>query len=446
MNSSNFSKVDKILPYNFLAERLVLGSILTNPEAIVIVSQYLNVETFYLKSHQVIYQGTLILYSEGKTIDYITLTTWLQDNKLTDYIQDLSIIADFLNQVIAIGYLDDYIALIYEKYLRRLLIDLGYGIIESGYLTEIPLEKIFSKIEEKFLLLNDRKQKKLFSSSAEVLTQILGEIKQRLKTSQLPGLTSSFPDLDAITQGFHNSDLIIIAGRPSMGKTAFSLALARNIAVNFNLCIAFFSLEMTKQQLLYRLLSTETLIPHTRLRSGRISKNEWLSINESIDTLSNLSIYIDDTPNISVAEMHFKIKKLKQEHEGKLGLIFVDYLQLLEEVEKNDNRVQELSKITRSLKKLARELDVPIIVLSQLSRNVETRTNKRPMLSDLRESGSIEQDADVVMMLYRDEYYNTNTTEKNIIEIILAKQRNGPVGTAKLRFNPQYLYFENVNI
>lgn len=446
MNSSNFSKVDKILPYNFLAERLVLGSILTNPEAIVIVSQYLNVETFYLKSHQVIYQGTLILYSEGKTIDYITLTTWLQDNKLTDYIQDLSIIADFLNQVIAIGYLDDYIALIYEKYLRRLLIDLGYGIIESGYLTEIPLEKIFSKIEEKFLLLNDRKQKKLFSSSAEVLTQILGEIKQRLKTSQLPGLTSSFPDLDAITQGFHNSDLIIIAGRPSMGKTAFSLALARNIAVNFNLGIAFFSLEMTKQQLLYRLLSTETLIPHTRLRSGRISKNEWLSINESIDTLSNLSIYIDDTPNISVAEMHFKIKKLKQEHEGKLGLIFVDYLQLLEEVEKNDNRVQELSKITRSLKKLARELDVPIIVLSQLSRNVETRTNKRPMLSDLRESGSIEQDADVVMMLYRDEYYNTNTTEKNIIEIILAKQRNGPVGTAKLRFNPQYLYFENVNI
>jgi len=443
MNSASFSKLEKTLPYNFLAERLVLGSILTNPEAIIIVSQHLNIETFYLKSHQIIYKGALVLYGEGKTIDYITLTTWLQDHKLTDYIEDLSMIADFLNQVVGIGYLEDYIALIYEKYLRRLLIDLGYSIIESGYLTEIPLEKIFSKIEHKFLLLNDRNQKKLFSSSAEVLTQILGEIKERLKTSQLPGLTSSFPDLDAITQGFHNSDLIIIAGRPSMGKTAFSLTLAKNIATKFNTGIAFFSLEMTRQQLLYRLLSTETLISHTRLRSGRISKTEWLTINDSIDSLSNLALYIDDTPNVSVSEMHFKIKKLKQEHDGNLGVVFVDYLQLLEEHEKNDNRVQELSKITRSLKKLARELNVPIIVLSQLSRNVETRTNKRPMLSDLRESGSIEQDADVVIMLYRDEYYNANTTDKNIIEIILAKQRNGPVGTAKLKFDPQYLSFDN---
>jgi len=249
--------------------------------------------------------------------------------------------------------------------------------------------------------------------------------------------------LDAITQGFHNSDLIIIAGRPSMGKTAFSLTLAKNIASKFHVGIAFFSLEMTKQQLLYRLLSTETHIAHTRLRSGRISKDEWLNIHDAIETLSNLPFYIDDTPNISVSEMQFKLQKLKEENECPLGVIFVDYLQLLEDIEKTDNRVQELSKITRSLKKLARELNVPIIVLSQLSRSVETRTNKRPMLSDLRESGSIEQDADVVIMLYRDEYYNNNTIEKNIIEIILAKQRNGPVGTAKLKFNPQFLYFEN---
>src|SRR6476646_7181084 len=258
MNSANFLKDTKTLPYNFLAERLVLGSILTNPEAVGIVSQHLSIETFYLKSHQILYKGALVLYSEGKVVDYITLTTWLQDNKLTDYIEDLSTIADFLNQVIGIGYLEDYIALIYEKYLRRLLIDLGYGIIESGYLTEIPLEKIFTKIEEKFLLLNEKNQNKNFSSSAEVLTQILSEIKERLKTSKLPGLTSTYSDLDAITQGFHNSDLIILAGRPSMGKTAFSLALAKNIATNFNLGIAFFSLEMTRQQLVYRLLSTET--------------------------------------------------------------------------------------------------------------------------------------------------------------------------------------------
>jgi replicative DNA helicase len=443
MTFSNESKVEEILPYNFLAERLVLGSILTNPEAIVIVSQHLNIESFYLKAHQIIYKGTLVLYGKGQKVDYITLITWLQDNKLTDYIKDLSLIVDFVNQVITIGYLEDYLALIYEKYLRRLLIDLGYGIIESGYSTEIPLEKIFSKIEQKLFLLNDQKQKKVFSTSAEILTQILEEIKQKLKTAKLPGLLSSFSDLDAITQGFHNSDLIIIAGRPSMGKTAFSLTLAKNIATKFPNKIVFFSLEMTKQQLFYRLLSTETLISQTKLRSGRISREEWVQINNAISKLSDLSLYIDDTPNITVSEMHFKIKRLKQEKEQPLGAVFIDYLQLLEDIEKNENRVQELSKITRSLKKLARELNVPIIVMSQLSRNVETRINKRPMLSDLRESGSIEQDADIVMMLYRDEYYNSKTLEKNIIEIILAKHRNGPVGTAKLKFNPQYLYFDN---
>lgn len=443
MNALNFSNEKKILPYNYLAERLVLGSILINPDVILIVREHLNVETFYLKSHQIIYTSMLVLYSKDKNIDYITLSTWLHDNKFKEYITDLSNIAGFFNQIVAIGYLEDYIALVYEKHLRRLLIDLGTEIIESGYLTEIPLEKIFSKIEQQFLALNTRKQKKLFSSSSEILTQILEEIKERLISSKLLGLTSSFPDLDALTQGFHNSDLIIIAGRPSMGKTAFALALAKNIATNYRVGVAFFSLEMTRQQLVYRLLSTETLIPHSRLRSARVTKNEWTNINLSIDALSNLPIYIDDTPSSSVSGMYFKIKKLKQEYLGNLGIIFVDYLQLLEETEKNENRVQELSKITRNLKKLARELNLPIVVLSQLSRNLETRINKRPMLSDLRESGSIEQDADVVIMLYRDEYYNKNTTEKEIIEIILAKQRNGPVGTAKLKFHPQYLYFEN---
>jgi replicative DNA helicase len=444
MNTSKFPQEEKTLPYNFLAERLILGSILTNPEAIVVVSQHLSIETFYLKAHQIIYKSMLVLYGESQVIDYITLMTWLQDNKLTDCMQDLSMISDFFNEVIAIGYLEDYIALVHEKYLRRLLIDLGYEIIESGYLTEVPLEKIFSRLEQKFLLLNARKQKKNLTSSAEVLKQVLEEIKGRLKTNKLPGLGSCFPDLDAITQGFHNSDLIIIAGRPSMGKTAFSLALAKNIATSSKLGVAFFSLEMTRQQLIYRLISTETKISHTRLRSARVSKDEWVSINESIDDLSDLPIFIDDTPSISVSEMYFKIKNLKQEYTENLGIIFIDYLQLLEESEKNENRVQELSKITRSLKKLARELNLPIVVLSQLSRNLETRTNKRPTLSDLRESGSIEQDADVVMMLYRDEYYNKNTSEKEMIEVILAKQRNGPVGTAKLKFNPKYLYFESL--
>jgi len=444
MSSLTFHKIEKILPYNFLAERLVLGSMLTKPVTIPIVSQYLNIETFYLESHQNIYKGILLLFGQGKKVDYFTLTTWLQDNELSNYIEDLSLIVDFVNQFPSITFLEDYLALVYEKYLRRLLIDLGYGIIESGYSTEIPVEKIFSIIEENLLRLNEQKQQKVFSSSAAVLCQILDEIKDRLKTSQLPGLTSSFPDLDAITQGFHKSDLIILAGRPSMGKTAFSLALAKNIASKFNVGVAFFSLEMTKQQLLYRLLSTETHIAHARLRSSRISKEEWISINKAIDYLSNLPIFIDDSPTLSVSEMFVKLKALKQENESPLGLIFVDYLQLLEEGGQTDNRVQELSKITRGLKKLAREFDVPVIVLSQLSRNVETRTNKRPMLSDLRESGSIEQDADIVMMLYREDYYNQNSQEKNIIEVILSKHRNGPLGVAQLKFDPQYLYFKSI--
>jgi replicative DNA helicase len=231
-----------------------------------------------------------------------------------------------------------------------------------------------------------------------------------------------------------------------MGKTAFALSLAKNISLTCKVGIAFFSLEMTKQQLFYRLLATETLISHTKLRSSRVSKTEWININNSIDLLSELPLYVDDTPNISISEIYFKIKKLKKEFTGNLGLIIIDYLQLIEEPDANENRAQELSKITRNLKKLARDFNLPIIVLSQLSRNVETRPNKRPMLCDLRDSGSIEQDADLVMMLYRDDYYNKTTNDPNTIEIIIAKHRNGAIGTAKLNFDPQYLKFKSLDI
>jgi len=443
--TSSFSTKERVLPYNFLAERLVLGSVITNPEAILIVSQYLNVPCFYKKAHQVIYKACLILHGENKIIDFITLSTWLQDNNNGNYIEDLSDLADFLNEIVSIAYLEDYIALIYEKYLRRLLIELGNEIIQCGYLTEIPLETLFSKIEEKFYALQFKKQEELFKTSSQVLSQILDELREKIRTNSFtyPGLTTSFEDLDSLTQGFQNSDLIIIAGRPSMGKTAFSLNLAKNIALEHKLGVAFFSLEMSQQQLLYRLLGTESLVSPTKLRSGRINKEEWILINHSVDTLSELPIFIDDSPSLSVSEMHFKLKNLKQEYSGSLGLIFIDYLQLLEDNSSNQNRVQEISKITRNLKKLARELNLPIVVLSQLSRNLETRTNKRPLLSDLRDSGSIEQDADLVMMLYRDDYYNPKSAEKNSIEVIVAKQRNGPLGTAKLGFNSQILRFYN---
>jgi replicative DNA helicase len=442
--SDNFNnKLKQSLPHNFLAERLVLGSILTNPDSIIVVSQHLNIESFYLKTHQVIYKAALAVYGEGKKTDYVTIVTWLQDNKLTEYVKDLSILIDFINQTINVTYLEDYLALIYEKYLRRLLIQFGYETIGLAHSTEIPLEQIFEKLEKKLFLVNNQKEQKLLSSSAEILTQILSEIREKLTTKKLPGLLSSFSDLDTITQGFYNSDLIIIAGRPSMGKTAFSLTLAKNIAQSSKLNVIFFSLEMKKEQLLYRLLSTETLIQHTKLRSGRVSKEEWININRAISVLSNLTLYIDDTPNILISEMLLKIKHLKQQKDEPIGAVFIDYLQLLEDLSKTENRVQELSKITRSLKKLARELNVPVFVMSQLSRNVETRLHKRPILSDLRESGSIEQDADVVMMLYREDYYNNNSLEKNILEITVAKHRNGAVGTAKLKFNLSFLLFEN---
>jgi replicative DNA helicase len=259
----------------------------------------------------------------------------------------------------------------------------------------------------------------------------------------LPGISCGFYDLDAMTQGFQRSDLIITAGRPSMGKTSFVLNIARNIAAFHKLPVAVFSLEMSKEQLVYRLLSSEVKIESGRLRAGRINQNEWEPLGHAISILSQLPVFIDDTPNISVNEMRSKARRLQAEQGGALGLILIDYLQLMEN-SGSENRVQELSRITRALKGLARELNVPVIALSQLSRGVEARTNKRPMMSDLRESGSIEQDADVIIMLYRDDYYNPDTPDRGIAEIIITKHRNGPVGTVKMLFEPQFTLFRNL--
>ena len=579
MSDLELSDVESILPYNLLAEKLVLGSILTMPEAILLVSEKLPIEAFYLDTHQIIYKALLILYAEGKTIDYITLITWIQDNGFLVKIGGANILLDLLNQINRVTNLEEYIALIYEKYLRRSLIKLGEEIIEDGYLTEIPLETIFTKIEQNFFLLSENKSKQHLISVEQGLQQIVKEIEEGLRVPRLPGLKTTFTEFDIITQGFQNSDLIIIAGRPSMGKTAFAFNLAKNVAQNHNTGVVFFSLEMTRQQLLYRLLASEVQITNTRLRASRIKETEWLKINSTVRDLSDLRLFIDDTPDLSVGEIKLKIKTIDLESSKPVNLIVIDYLQLLEGADQNSNRVQELSKITRALKKLARDLNIPIIVLSQLSRNVESRVNKRPILADLRESGcikfsfnkyvtktskrksifcwtgkfvakqklldikltgqkpvyklesnlgwsllitsnhkiltnkgwikidqlirnnfisaklliglkslnsfneyvitwekinkisyyelapvydiqvsnysnyltnhliihnSIEQDADVVIMLYREEYYNKETVDKNLIELIIAKHRNGPIGSTKLIFDPKYLRFFNL--
>ena len=340
--------------------------------------------------------------------------------------------------------MEEYISLVNDKFLRRSLIKLGYKLINSAYVTNLPLETILNSLElEVFNLTNQIKTQKVYTN-AELLSNVFLDLKQKSLNPALAGLTSGFYELDSFTQGFQKSDLIIIAGRPSMGKTALALNIGLNVIKALTLPVVFFSLEMSKEQLIYRLITTETNISNMRLKTGNLYKEDWLKLNKTIQNLSSLPLFIDDTPNPTIQDIKMKIKKVIFE-QNKIGLIIIDYLQLMQNTKfKTETRSQELSQITRSLKNIAREFQVPIIALSQLSRSVENRTNKRPILSDLRESGSIEQDADVVLMLYRESYYNSNPINtNNSIQLIIAKQRNGPVGTIDLQFDPKIMRFSD---
>jgi len=435
---------ENYLPHNFLAEKIILSSLLISSEAIDLVIRTVKIETFYFKNHQQLYKVILEMYNKKIPIDILTLNTFLQDQGLLNSIGGTQILVDLINQVPSLIYLEDYIRLVQDKFLRRLMIKLGYQIINSAYITNIPLELILSDLETNVFTLTNQLQTQKISSSAELLSNLFLQIKQNSKTTSLIGLESGFYDLDSFTNGFQKSDLIIIAGRPSMGKTALSLNIALNITKNTNLPVLFFSFEMTKEQLIYRILTTETKINNQRLKSGNLYKEDWLNLNKSIQDISALPLFIDDTPNLTISDIKLKIKKIIFE-QNKIGLVIIDYLQLMQNTKSTtENRVQELSQITRFLKTIAREFQVPIIALSQLSRNVENRTNKRPILSDLRESGSIEQDADLVLMLYRESYYNSNNTlndKKSLVELIIAKHRNGPIGTVPLEFDSQYTNF-----
>jgi replicative DNA helicase len=440
-------KIKKYLPHNFLAEKIVLSSLLISSEAIEIVLNNLTIETFYFKNHQEIYKIILSMYKKKIPIDIITLTTFLQDNGLLQKIGGINILTKLINHVPNLIYLKEYIRLLQDKFLRRSLIKLGYKLINSGYITNLSLETLLNDLENQVFNLTNISKNQSISSSTELLSSIFLEIKQKSYNPQLSGVSSGFYDLDSMTQGFQHSDLVIIAGRPSMGKTALCLNIASNIVKNLKLPVLFFSLEMSKEQLIYRLLATESEINNMLLRNGNLNKEDWLKLNLTIKKFSSLPFFIDDSPNISLSEIRSKIKRIIFEHTN-VGLIIIDYLQLMQSSKfQSANRVQELSLITRSLKIIAREFKIPIIALSQLSRNVENRINKRPMLSDLRESGSIEQDADLVLMLYRDDYYNhlPNIESSNPeIEIIIAKHRNGPIGTVKLGFDAKYTKFSNL--
>ncbi len=443
MHELNFQGYsDRVPPQNIDAEEAILGGILLDPEAIGRVLEILRPEAFYISAHQEIYRAATTLQAQGKPTDLMSVTTWLYDHGLLEKIGGQTRLAELVDRTVSAVNIDQYAQLVMDKYLRRKLIHVGTEVAQLGYDIASPIEKILDQAEQKVFNITQVRPTQALVATSDILTSTFSDIESRSLGLVLPGISCGFYDLDAMTQGFQRSDLIIAAGRPSMGKTSFVLNIARNIAAFHKLPIAVFSLEMSKEQLVYRLLSSEAQVESGRLRSGRIAQTEWEPLGHAISTLSQLPIFIDDTPNISVTEMRSKARRLQAEQGGAMGLILIDYLQLMEG--SGDNRVQELSKMTRSLKSLARELQVPIIALSQLSRGVESRTNKRPMMSDLRESGSIEQDADLVMMLYREEYYNPDTPDRGIAEVILTKHRNGPVGTVKLLFEPQFTRFRNL--
>ena len=441
--------VQNHLPHNFLAEKMILNCLLINSESIEFTIKSLSVEAFYFKNHQEIYKSIIFMYKNQLPIDVLTLITFLQDNGLLEKVGGIKVLIELINQVPNLVYFEEYVRLLKDKFLRRKLIKLGYEIINSGYVTNISLENIINDFEDKlFNLVTEIKTQRLYSST-ELLNKIFNELKEKSLNPTLAGLPSGFYDLDLLTQGFQKSDLIIIAGRPSTGKTALALNLSLNLLRESKLPVLFFSLEMSKEQIMYRLLSIEANISQTRLKSGKLYKDDWLKLNKIIKVMSKIPFFIDDMPNLSIQGIQSKIKTILFE-QGEIGLIIIDYLQLMENTKsKMENRVQEISIITRGLKNIAREFSIPIIALSQLSRNVENRMDKKPILSDLRESGSIEQDADLVLMLYKNLDFYTKQNEIQdyyLTELIIAKQRNGPLGNVKLKFDPNRTKFSNYEI
>ncbi|MEL7036439.1 MAG: replicative DNA helicase [Cyanobacteria bacterium J06592_8] len=443
-NRSNISlPSDRLPPQNIEAEEAILGGILLDPEAISRVAELLDPNSFAIPAHQTIYRTTRNLHLQGKPTDLMTVTTWLADHNQLEEVGGQMKLAQLVDRTVSAVNIDQYALLVIEKSMRRNLIQASQESIEFAYDTTLDIEDVLDQAEQRIFNITQIRPQQNLVSIAETLINTFQDIEDRHEGVALPGLNCDFYDLDAMTGGFQRSDLIIVAGRPSMGKTALCTNISYSIAKIHKLPVAIFSLEMSKEQLVQRLLSSEAKIESNRLRSGRISQSEWEPLTIAIGTLSELPVFIDDTPNVTVTEMRSKVRRLQAEQGGAMGLVLIDYLQLMEG-SSSDNRVQELSRITRALKGLARELNVPVIALSQLSRSVEARTNKRPMMSDLRESGSIEQDADLVIMLYRDDYYNPDSPDRGIAEVIITKHRNGPTGTIKLLFDPQFTKFRNL--
>ncbi|WP_342046995.1 replicative DNA helicase [Bacillus sp. OTU530] len=436
---------DRTPPQNIEAEQAVLGAVFLEPESLTPASEMLRPEDFYRAAHQKIFEMMLALSNKGEPIDLVTVTAELADQNLLEEVGGVSYLADLANAVPTAANVEYYARIIEEKSILRRLIRTATTIATDGYTREDDVEGLLNESERKILEVSQRKNTKGFQNIKDVLVAAYDKIETlHNRKGDITGIPTGFIELDKMTAGFQRNDLIIVAARPSVGKTAFALNIAQNVATKTDENVAIFSLEMGSDQLVMRMLCAEGNIDAQRLRTGALTAEDWAKLTMAMGSLANGGIYIDDTPGIRVSEIRAKCRRLKQENG--LGMILIDYLQLIQGSGKSgENRQQEVSEISRSLKALARELQVPVIALSQLSRGVESRQDKRPMMSDIRESGSIEQDADIVAFLYREDYYERETENKNTIEIIIAKQRNGPVGTVQLAFVKEYNKFVNLD-
>ena len=437
--------VGKIPPHDVDAEQAILGSMLTDQDAVIDAMEVLKPEDFYREDNKYIYQSIINLYNRGEPIDIITVKAELTSMQKFEAVGGIEYLATLPDKVPLVANADKYIKIVEEKSILRQLIKAANEIQSLGYAQNEEIDNIVDQSEKMIFNIMQGKNQKGYTQIKDVLVETFAELEKLYNQKEtITGVPTGFADLDYKTAGLHNSDLVLIAARPAMGKSAFVLNIATYAAINTKKPVVIFNLEMSKEQLVNRMLCSEAMVDSNKIRTGKIDEEDWIKLATALGPLSEAPIYIDDTPGISVAEIRAKCRKLKLEKN--IGLVVIDYLQLIQgSGKRNASREQEISEISRSLKILAKELDVPVIALSQLSRAAEARQDHRPMLSDLRESGAIEQDADIVMFLYRDDYYNPDSEKKNIAEIILAKHRAGSTGTVELLWMGNYTKFANLD-
>lgn len=434
------------LPQSIEAEQSVIGAMIIDKSAIAQVFEKLQEEDFYRDGHKIIYKAIKDMFAKDMAVDLVTLLEHLKTTDMLEKAGGVTYISELSASVPTTANLSAYIKIVEEKSTLRKLIKASTAIIEESYNSGGEIEKVIDIAQKKIFDIAEKKDSKEYEPLSDVLERGFLEIERLFNNrGEITGVGSGIRDLDAKTSGFQKGDMVLIAARPSMGKTTFSLNIAENVAIKEGKSVVIFSLEMSKEQLAYKLLCSEANVDMLKLRTGTLDDKDWENIAMATGPLSKAKIYIDDTAGVTVMEMRSKCRRLKMEYG--IDLIVIDYLQLMSGGAGSDgNRQQEVSEISRSIKALAKEMECPVIALSQLSRAPEQRADHRPMLSDLRESGSIEQDADIVIFLYRDEYYNKETEDKNIGECIMAKQRNGPVGTVKLAWLGQYSKFGNLDV